>query len=226
MATIAAKKSQGRVNTLDFKRTPGSTSKKNIVSCRPPCKTKTAKGQEIRWRRQASFEAYQVLLVTWRDSNFHTDFDIYSSLDDAIADTKAWTFCNADDTGIGFPRDCGPSAAVGGQWTSLTRGGQANFAYYIAQEEKATWDWTALWRKGTMGNYELSEASFNSGFRRARMGIAQRICRGCSASHKEVYFRWKGDLDNFHAYNILLVTWQDNNLHIRTSTSTAAWRTR
>ena len=39
------------------------------------------------------------------------------------ADKNRWKFCNYNDNGIGFPRDCGKNGAVGGQWNSLKRGG-------------------------------------------------------------------------------------------------------
>merc|ERR1712129_486115 len=52
------------------------------------------------------------------------DFALYSSWNDLLFDQNAWTYCNYDDTGVGFPRDCGPNGAVGSQWTSRTRGGQ------------------------------------------------------------------------------------------------------
>ena len=36
-----------------------------------------------------------------------------------------------DDVGIGFPRDCAPTSAVGGQWQSAIRGGQSDWAWFI-----------------------------------------------------------------------------------------------
>ena len=54
------------------------------------------------------------------DNVMGTDFDLYSTYDDAIAETNAWAYCNYDDPGIGFPRDCGVSGGVGGQWNSFT----------------------------------------------------------------------------------------------------------
>ena len=74
----------------------------------------------------------RAFLVTWHgDVGFHTDFDIYSSLNDALNDENAFQFCNGNDPGIGFPRDCGPTASIGFLWTSLTRGGQTNFEYAV-----------------------------------------------------------------------------------------------
>merc|ERR1739842_260359 len=61
------------------------------------------------------------------DNNMYLqDFALYSTLDDAINDDNRWTFCNYNDAGIGFPRDCGPSGHVAFQWTSATRGGKAS----------------------------------------------------------------------------------------------------
>ncbi len=44
-------------------------------------------------------------------------------------DNNRWKFCNFDDDGVGFPRDCGPQSAVGGQWSSgwKHQGRQAQF---------------------------------------------------------------------------------------------------
>jgi hypothetical protein len=53
----------------------------------------------------------------------NTDFELYSTYEDALAGTNKWQFCNYNDQGIGFPRDCGPKSAVWGQWNSYTRGG-------------------------------------------------------------------------------------------------------
>ena len=54
-------------------------------------------------------------------NNFNTDFKLFSNLDDAIADKNQWSFCNFNDQGIGFPRDCGPNGYVAGQWLSFKR---------------------------------------------------------------------------------------------------------
>jgi len=71
----------------------------------------------------------------WTNVNnvLNTDFKLYSTLEDLINDTNAWDFCNYNDPNIGFPRDCGSSTTsnMGGQWNSLTRGGQPNVKYSI-----------------------------------------------------------------------------------------------
>ena len=69
----------------------------------------------------------QTLTTNWFstgkvDNNvFNVDFKLFTSLPDAKADRNAWKFCNFNDPGVGFPRDCGPSGAVGGQWISTYR---------------------------------------------------------------------------------------------------------
>ena len=61
----------------------------------------------------------------------NTDFALFSSYDEAVSSTNPWTFCNYDDPGIGFPRDCGPKSPVGSDWNSLTRGGEVDYQFAI-----------------------------------------------------------------------------------------------
>ncbi len=49
-------------------------------------------------------------------------------------DKYKWRFCNFNDPGVGFPRDCGPNGPVGGQWISTYLRGNPNnypFNFYI-----------------------------------------------------------------------------------------------
>ena len=66
------------------------------------------------------------------------NFNLYSSYEDAIANdgegANAWTYCNYNYGGIGFPRDCGPTGYVGDQWNSYKKfgHGSANYhGYYV-----------------------------------------------------------------------------------------------
>ena len=59
------------------------------------------------------------------------DFKLYNSFEDAEIDSNEWKFCNYNDPGVGFPRDCGPVSAVIFQWNSLTRGGKNDVSYYV-----------------------------------------------------------------------------------------------
>ena len=66
-------------------------------------------------------------------NQLHTDFELYSTYEDALSGDSPWQFCNFDDAGVAFPRDCGPEGPLGGQWNSATRGGQDSYAFYIDQ---------------------------------------------------------------------------------------------
>ena len=73
-----------------------------------------------------SFDAYDNMLNTLSDSSnrMGTDFSIFSSLDDALNGHNPWEYCNlAERSGVGFPRDCGPTKRATSQWNSLTQGG-------------------------------------------------------------------------------------------------------
>jgi len=68
--------------------------------------------------------AYDLFTGTWSlyaGNVLNVDFKLYSTEFDVVADTNAWKFCNGDDAGVGFPRDCGPSVAVGGKWMSSNK---------------------------------------------------------------------------------------------------------
>ena len=70
---------------------------------------------------------------------FNVDFKLYSSYADALNDTNSWTFCNFNDPGVGFPRDCGPTGSIGYQWNSFVgRGGQTNIGFYVETPQQPT----------------------------------------------------------------------------------------
>ena len=52
----------------------------------------------------------------------NVDFQLFSSLSDAKNNVNPWKFCNFDDSGVGFPRDCGVNSAFGGNWVSYYPG--------------------------------------------------------------------------------------------------------
>ena len=70
-----------------------------------------------------------MLKNNWFDANNKCgdDFNIYSSYTDALTNKNPWKYCNFNDAGVGFPRDCGLSGLVGGQWTSWVRNRKATF---------------------------------------------------------------------------------------------------
>jgi len=65
------------------------------------------------------------------------DFNLYSSYEDALAGVGSWTFCNYNDNGVGFPRDCGPTGRKNHNWNSYRRSNWRtnHHAFYV---EKAT----------------------------------------------------------------------------------------
>jgi hypothetical protein len=74
-------------------------------------------------------DAHSLFTHLWakQDNQFHSDFDIYPSLDDARAGTSPWSFCNFSDEPqpnhftVGFPRDCGPAGYQPHIWFHATR---------------------------------------------------------------------------------------------------------
>merc|ERR1712241_658329 len=163
----------------------------------------------IRVQDPTSWNAYSRLLVTWQDDGFrsHTGFDLYSTLEDALLQRNAWQYCNGGDTGIGFPRDCGPrERTVDGQWNLLTRGGQPSvrFSVYTTTKQNI---WIPLYSKGSLGHIMKPESDFNQIFAWSS-GIVLRECQSCSL-HKNIFIRVQ-DPPSWNAYSRLLVTWQDD----------------
>jgi len=94
-----------------------------------------------RLTNDANIDYHTLLGSRWASANnrLNSDFKLYSTFEDAINDRNAWTFCNYDDfSGVGFPRDCGPTGWVSWQWNSFTgRSGSRNnyqFAYALNYE--------------------------------------------------------------------------------------------
>jgi len=112
---------------------------------RRECADCSADHQDIYFKRKtqpSEYDAWEGLMVTWRgDVNFHTDFDLYSSLEDALADRNAWQFCNGNNPNIGFPGDCGPSSGIAFQWQSfVNRQTRQNYKWsvYVNKNTSAT----------------------------------------------------------------------------------------
>lgn len=106
------------------------------------CKSCRSEYREMYYRRytalsKAKFNAYDNMKQNWFKKNnvLNKDFGIFSSYKDAMAKKNPWKFCNYDDPGVGFPRDCGIKGAVGNQWNAFkgSRHVRASrqVAYYI-----------------------------------------------------------------------------------------------
>lgn len=77
-----------------------------------------------------------LFLSNWNSpSNIRgVDFNLFSSLADLRADSNAWTYCNYDDAGIGFPRDCGPSGSTSSQSNSVERRTRTSVRFTIYED--------------------------------------------------------------------------------------------
>ena len=87
-------------------------------------------------------DMYSLLHTDWFNerkgvkNKFHVDYDLYSTMDDALNNKGAWKFCNFNDPGVGFPRDCGINRPIGNQWQSKDRGGKKTWAWYLYKAEQ------------------------------------------------------------------------------------------
>lgn len=101
----------------------------DIPIVRRVCPTCVTSHKDIYYRRftpiPEGFDLLDTLMNNWfeADNVLNVDFGLYSTQLDAYYDTNRWSFCNYDDPGIGFPRDCGPKGKVNHQWNSYVRGG-------------------------------------------------------------------------------------------------------
>jgi hypothetical protein len=109
------------------------------------------------------------------------DFALYSTYDDAVADTNRWKYCNFDNAGlgVGFPRNCGPETWTQNQWSYFggrEEKGQSNVAIVIEGEAPPSEAPTPA-PKGSM----RLAAPTPSG---AKLDIPQSLLSGATASIK------------------------------------------
>merc|ERR1712157_664227 len=103
--------------------------------------TEPSKWKDIIYKRLTSVGTINfknLFLANWfsnpqGNSNLRgTDFNLFSSMDDALNDANPWTYCNYNDPGVGFPRDCGPTSWTPSEWNSVRKTwGETDFAYYL-----------------------------------------------------------------------------------------------
>jgi hypothetical protein len=69
------------------------------------------------------------------DNVLGTDFELYSSYEDALSRTGNWTYCNYNQEQIGFPRECGPTGRVSNNWNSNVRSSRPwqtrHYSFYV-----------------------------------------------------------------------------------------------
>ena len=87
----------------------------------------------------ADFDLLHTLLDSWQENDhnrFNESFEIYNSYEAAVAgDTsQRWTYCNFH-SGVGFPRDCGPTQYTPNQWNRFYSGSGKMVAFYVDLSE-------------------------------------------------------------------------------------------
>lgn len=105
------------------------------------CPACTQSHQDIYYRRfdTNGLPQYMDLLSTMTEtwSSFGNQeilgqtFKLYSTYNDAINNTNAWTYCNYDLEGVGFPRECGVTGHTGGQYNSMNLPSYSDIAFYV-----------------------------------------------------------------------------------------------
>ena len=109
-------------SSSDWSLTPGQVIERTCPSC-------ASTHQTIIYKRltdPGSIDFKDLFLMNWFSSPsggsniLNQDFELFSSYEDAVAGQGRWTYCNYDDAGVGFPRDCGPTGAVGSQWNKAS----------------------------------------------------------------------------------------------------------
>merc|ERR1712185_860659 len=181
--------------------------------------------KEVYYRRYTSptaFAPYDYMKMNWFSSNnvLNKDFGIFSSYADAIAKRNPWRFCNYNDPGVGFPRDCGKTGYVAHQWNAFPgsrhAGGSRSVAYYIHSAPVAIavappLAWAKLLSNGAYGNYDVGAAKFNDVFRKSGDFVIKRICSNCRSDYKEVYYRRYTSPTAFAPYDYMKMNWFSRN---------------
>eukprot|EP01083_Nonionella_stella_P094601 265480_1 len=130
---------------------------------RRECANCDATHKEIYYKRLTKTDTFDVYksMAYWTD-NFNkmgTDFNLYSTLDDALNDVNAWSFCNYNHdkalisgTGGSF-RDCGPTSKASGQECGIKTDQQCRYSVYSETTEPtsissadAEWIWNAKYK--------------------------------------------------------------------------------
>jgi len=121
-----------------FRALVGKTAPYNLI--RRVCVSCWKSHQDIYYKRLTEIpddlDFLDLFMNNWADEPnnvLNVDFELFSSIEDAKAGKNRWVFCNYNDKGIGFPRDCGPVGYVPNNWNSYVRGGGVanNHAYYV-----------------------------------------------------------------------------------------------
>eukprot|EP01001_Neometanema_parovale_P005030 NODE_1771_length_1613_cov_307.518121_g1685_i0.p1 GENE.NODE_1771_length_1613_cov_307.518121_g1685_i0~~NODE_1771_length_1613_cov_307.518121_g1685_i0.p1 ORF type:complete len:480 (-),score=153.38 NODE_1771_length_1613_cov_307.518121_g1685_i0:174-1556(-) len=157
----------------------------------------------------AGFSIFDNMFKTWSSVNnkLHVDFQLYSSEADMKANTNAWTCCNFDDPGVAFPRDCGSTACVGGQWNSIDPRHVSNktTSYFVMRAQPPAPDAVSVEATMFKGK-EAVDTLFN------QTGVFRRDCPSCIASHRTIFYKRKTPIPaGFSIYDNMFTTWSSVN---------------
>jgi len=181
------------------------------------------------------FDVKDLFLANWFDDDnvLGTDFNLFSTFEDALSDTNPWSFCNYNDSGIGFPRDCGPTRRVNNQWNSLSRGGRTSVSYYVwsgnptiggegPEGETVNPDsldqFSQVYGKGNMkdtGNTSpyMWKCTEDNSSADSPVFYVKRICDSCSReTHKEIVYKRLTPLpEGISLNNLFTYTWSSSD---------------
>jgi len=137
------------------------------------CATCVESHQQIYYRRLTElpegYDLFNALKNRFSNQNnvMGADFNLYSTLQDALDQTNEWTFCTYN-SHIGMPAECGPEGKVRNQWAKmLWPGGRPDVAIYIMKDSAGSFDKTAIsggvdiggpWKSGHA--YEIDGRSY------------------------------------------------------------------
>jgi len=168
-------------------------------------------------KREVDYET--LFLENWFNSTveggsnvLHEDFELYSSFSDAQENLNAWQFCNYNDPGIGFPRECGPTMKTSFEWNSRNRTipntqyGETDYAFYWYTPDAP---WTLLYGAGGMQYLDPQEFLWNT----ITPGTyIRRVCKSCTVdSHKDVYYKRLTEIAGMDMKDLFLSNWVDGN---------------
>jgi len=172
-----------------------------------PAGSTPGSGSGVYVRHGARYEgdAHNLFTNFWQaaGNEFQTDFEIFSTIEDARLGDNAWPFCNfadrtggSDHVGVGFPRDCGPNGYQPYIW--YPHGNQAYFEAYtgancptpdLCPGVDTSGEWT-LAVGGTASPYatvDIQASCFNAMFRACP--VVKYTKPGVSSTGQGIYVR-------------------------------------
>merc|ERR1712232_1093480 len=73
----------------------------------------------------------------YNEMGANKDFNLYSTYDDALAESNPWEFCNFNKAKRGFPRDCGKDGPNNNQYNNYLEDGEANNHVFMLRKPPA-----------------------------------------------------------------------------------------